>query len=142
MWGFILSLLALLLMYPVGVLVNWTTPLIKDRWAKRSQAALKNRIFKLEAEIKAYSGTEVFSPFQNIVMTAFKTVFLLILTATHSIIWAVAQRPIHLWSGPYVGMLLMTALCLYYMSEAHNSYRARYRRQNERRLALLREKLI
>jgi hypothetical protein len=32
-WGFVLSLVALFLLYPVGVIVNITTPKLQNWWA-------------------------------------------------------------------------------------------------------------
>jgi hypothetical protein len=141
-WGFVLSLLALLSMYPVGVLINWTTPAIRDWWARQSQARLKKRIEKLESEVRTYSGVPTFDAFQNIVITALKTILLCLVSATHAIIWAVAPKPVHIWSQPYMGHFMVVGLSLYCITNVHNRFRVRYRRQREERLRLLRSKLI
>jgi hypothetical protein len=50
-WGFVLSIVALILLYPMGVLVNVTTPKLQNWWAARSQASLQKRIRTLQAEL-------------------------------------------------------------------------------------------
>ena len=47
-WGFILSLLALLLMYPVGLIVNISSPKLQDWFAGWSKDRLLARIDKLQ----------------------------------------------------------------------------------------------
>ncbi len=59
-WGFILSVAALILMYPVGLLVNWSSPKIQDWWASWSQRRLQKKIQGLERELRTpLSGEEV-----------------------------------------------------------------------------------
>jgi hypothetical protein len=50
-WGFVLSMVALLLIYPVGVIVNITTPKLQNWWATRSRASLQTRIKTLQEEL-------------------------------------------------------------------------------------------
>jgi hypothetical protein len=54
-WGFVLSVLALVLMYPVGILTNITTPKLQNWWAERSRTALIKRIDKLHEELRGRS---------------------------------------------------------------------------------------
>jgi hypothetical protein len=59
-WGFILSVLALILMYPVGLLVNWTSPKFQDWLAAWSQRRLQKKIWGLEREVSnPITGEEV-----------------------------------------------------------------------------------
>ena len=60
-WAFILSVLAIVLMYPVGLVINLTTPLVQNWIAKRSKASLEKRISKLETtltELEQYPPTD------------------------------------------------------------------------------------
>jgi hypothetical protein len=50
--GNIVSLVALLLAFPLSLLANLATPKIRNWWAERSKTALENRIRKLEAELR------------------------------------------------------------------------------------------
>jgi hypothetical protein len=50
-WGIFLGILAILLMYPVGVLINLTTPLVRNWIATWSKTSLDKRIAKLESEL-------------------------------------------------------------------------------------------
>jgi hypothetical protein len=62
-WGFILSLAALLLMYPVGLLINLTSPKIQNWWAARSQQSVVKRLNKLESEL---GELEEFRPLEEV----------------------------------------------------------------------------
>lgn len=50
-WGFWLAILGIILMYPIGVLINLTTPSIANVLASRTKKSLDNRIAKLEREL-------------------------------------------------------------------------------------------
>ncbi len=67
-WGFILSLVALVLLYPAGVLVNLTTPKIKNWWASRSQATLKKRIHILQSRLSVMETVPVCTDFEDMVL--------------------------------------------------------------------------
>ncbi len=47
-WGFVISIIALLGAYPLSLLVNLTSPALKNWWAERSIASIRKRIDKLE----------------------------------------------------------------------------------------------
>jgi hypothetical protein len=55
-WGFILSVLAILLMYPVGLLINLTSPVIQNWIATRSKKSLERRIEILENELASWEN--------------------------------------------------------------------------------------
>jgi hypothetical protein len=50
-WGTILAIVAIALMYPVGVLINLTTPLVQNWIAARSKVSLIKRIALLESKL-------------------------------------------------------------------------------------------
>jgi hypothetical protein len=62
-WGFILSIVAILLMYPMGLLINMTTPAVQNWIASRTKSSLIKRIALLENKLaeleKAPPITEV-----------------------------------------------------------------------------------
>jgi hypothetical protein len=47
-WGFWISIIALLVTYPLGLLANLTSPKLKNWWARRSQESLARRIARLK----------------------------------------------------------------------------------------------
>jgi hypothetical protein len=51
-WGFVLSILAIVLMYPMGILINFTSPKVSDWWAGRSMRRLEHRIALLEEKMR------------------------------------------------------------------------------------------
>jgi hypothetical protein len=58
-WGFILSLAALLLMYPIGLLINLTSPKIETWSAGWSRDRLAKRVQKLEEKLHIHKLTEL-----------------------------------------------------------------------------------
>ena len=64
-WGIILAVLAIVLMYPVGLLINLTTPMVADWIATRSKAALIRRIAKLEARLAELEKDPALTDFEN-----------------------------------------------------------------------------
>jgi hypothetical protein len=64
-WGFILSITALLLMYPVGVLINLTSPGIRNWWAARSRKSLTKRIDILQRQLQRAEALTALSEFEN-----------------------------------------------------------------------------
>jgi Na+-transporting methylmalonyl-CoA/oxaloacetate decarboxylase gamma subunit len=67
-WAFIFSVLALVLMYPVGVLINITTPRLQNRWAARSRSALQARIARLEGELNRMPGLPEVSEVEDMIL--------------------------------------------------------------------------
>ena len=55
-WGFILSVVALLLMYPVGLLVNMTSPLVVRGLFNMSEMKLRERIAYLDLRLGEDGG--------------------------------------------------------------------------------------
>src|ERR1700694_4271498 len=64
-WGFILSIAAIVLMYPVGVLINLTTPTIANWFSTWTKTSLQNRINKLEKELAELEKNPPFDEFQD-----------------------------------------------------------------------------
>ena len=61
-WAFILSLLTLILMYPAGLLINLTTPLVANWLAKWSRSSLEKRISKLENKLAELEKNPAIDP--------------------------------------------------------------------------------
>lgn len=64
-WGIVLAILAIVLMYPVGLLINLTTPLVQNWIVTRSKASLINRIAKLENQLVELEKTPVITDVEN-----------------------------------------------------------------------------
>lgn len=73
-WAFILSLLTLILMYPAGLLINLTTPLVANWLAKWSRSSLEKRISKLENKLAELEKNPAIDPVQNEMLWAIKSV--------------------------------------------------------------------
>jgi hypothetical protein len=63
--GIILAIIAILLMYPVGLLINLTTPLVANLIASRSKASLIKRIARLENELDELEKIPPISDVEN-----------------------------------------------------------------------------
>jgi hypothetical protein len=74
-WGFILSLLALLLMYPVGILINITSPKVANWWSTRSKNSVIERITRLQCELAQLEKTPAFSEYEFHVLRAIGAMF-------------------------------------------------------------------
>jgi hypothetical protein len=58
----VLAIVALILMYPVGVFANLTSPRIRDWYSTRSQKGLRERIVELEQRLERSRSTWTFTP--------------------------------------------------------------------------------
>jgi hypothetical protein len=67
-WGVILGVLALLLMFPMGVVINLVTPVIKDWWARRSHTSLVARMKKVSAELDAMQSRSLMTDNEDLLM--------------------------------------------------------------------------
>lgn len=70
-WALIISILGLLLIFPIGLLVNIATPIVQDWWAARSIHALKIRIEMLTRELSELESTPTFGEFEDQMVTEF-----------------------------------------------------------------------
>lgn len=64
-WGFILSIVAIVLMYPVGLLINMTTPVVQNWIATTTQQSLINRIARLEKQLEELEKVPALDEVQN-----------------------------------------------------------------------------
>lgn len=85
-WGFYLSLAAILLMYPVGLLINLTTPVVQNWLARRTKSSLKNKISELERRLSELEKLPAIDEVQDNVLWGIKSVRIGILAATNTII--------------------------------------------------------
>ena len=73
-WGFILSIVTLILMYPVGVMINMTTPLLQNWLSTWTRASLDQRIAKLEAQLANLEQIPEIDAVQNQILWEIKSV--------------------------------------------------------------------
>jgi hypothetical protein len=73
-WGFILGIATLILMYPVGVMINMTTPLLQNWLATRTRASLDKRIAKLEGQLANLEQIPEIDAVQNQILWEIKSV--------------------------------------------------------------------
>ena len=88
-WAFVLSIIAILLMYPVGVLINLTTPRIANSIAARGKSSLKKRISKLEEKLATLEKNPPIDEVQDEVLWGIKSVKMRIVRAETTIIMAI-----------------------------------------------------
>lgn len=84
-WGFILAILGIVLMYPVGLLINLTTPLVQMWIATRSTASLRNRIQRLEGELAELEKTPPISEVEDQLLWNGRATKIAILGATSTL---------------------------------------------------------
>lgn len=82
-WGVALGVLALLLMFPVGITTTILGPKIQNWWASRSRVSLMARIDNLEASLKTCEGLPTLSDAENIMLRGIEI-----------LLWAVGLIPL------------------------------------------------
>src|SRR5262245_35716989 len=89
-WGILLALVGLALMYPVGVLINLTTPLIRNKISTWSQASLRKRIALLEKELAALDQNPAMDDVEHQILWEIKTVKMSVLNGVNSVVLILA----------------------------------------------------
>ena len=87
-WGFILGVLTLLFAYPVGLLVDITSPEIQNWWSTRSQASLKKRISLLEQELARLEAIQPLNHYENRLLRGVEELQLLVSGGTYMLLTA------------------------------------------------------
>jgi hypothetical protein len=85
-WGFILSIIALLAMYPVGLLINMTTPAIQNWLAKFTRASLEKRIAELERRLEKLEEIPELSDVDNHILWEVKSTRLTVISHTNIVL--------------------------------------------------------
>jgi hypothetical protein len=67
-WALLISIVALILMVPLGIATNVLTPKLQNWWASRSRTALSRRIDKLEAQVAASEELEKLSSTEDMIL--------------------------------------------------------------------------
>jgi hypothetical protein len=70
-WALIISIIGLLLIFPLGILVNIVTPKLQDWWAARSVKALMSRIEKLTNKLFEIEANPPLNEFEDQMVTEF-----------------------------------------------------------------------
>lgn len=119
-WGFILAIIAILLMYPVGILINITTPVVANWIARRSKAALAKRINDLENQLLELDALPAISEVDDEILWDLKRTKMLIITGTWFIaVWIVSAVGA-LSSGVLAAVLITYSLSIFRMRGAHD----------------------
>lgn len=85
-WGFIVSLIALALMYPVGLLINLTTPAVRNWISKWSRNSLAKRITLLENELTQVEKIPPIDEVQDEMLWGIKRLRLEVMNSTNVIL--------------------------------------------------------
>jgi hypothetical protein len=88
-WGFVLSIVTLILMYPVGLLINLTSPAIANWLSTWSKNALQKRIDKLEMELAQLEKTPGFDEFQDRALWGVTSIKINVLGCSNTVVIAV-----------------------------------------------------
>jgi len=67
-WGIVLAIVAITLAFPLSLLGNLVTPKFRNWWAQRSVTAVRERITKLERQLKRLEVYDVLPESEEIVM--------------------------------------------------------------------------
>ena len=89
--GIILGIAAIVLMYPVGLLINLTTPTIQLWIATRTRTSLGNRIALLEAELKALEEFPAIEEVQDETLWEIRRTQLIVMAAACLVVLAIAD---------------------------------------------------
>jgi hypothetical protein len=89
--GIILAIVAIVLMYPVGVLINMTTPAIHLWIATRTRTSLVKRIERLEAELKALEEFPAIDEVQDETLWDIRRLHMLVIAATSLIVLVIVD---------------------------------------------------
>jgi hypothetical protein len=81
-WGFILSLAAIVLMYPVGLVINMTTPIVQNWVATRTKQSLVKRIDRLENELAELEKIPPIDEVQDHILWGLKAIRILLIGVT------------------------------------------------------------
>jgi hypothetical protein len=84
-WGFILSLATIVLMYPVGLLINMTTPIVQNWVATRTKQSLVKRIERLENELAELEKIPPIDEVQDYVLWGLTAIRILIIEVTSTL---------------------------------------------------------
>jgi hypothetical protein len=85
-WGFILSVIALIAMYPVGILINVTSPKLQNSWATRSQQKITQRIVRLKAQLKKAEELPLLTSVEGELLLSFQRMNMQITLVVHLIL--------------------------------------------------------
>jgi hypothetical protein len=85
-WALILTVFGLIIMYPVAILANMSTPWIKNWWAERSSTASQKRIAKLEKELASIEAIPELSIPLNMVFEGILNTMRVIPRSVHIVI--------------------------------------------------------
>ena len=69
-WGILLGIVAILLAFPLSLIANLVTPKIRNWWAERSVATIKERIASLESEVTKIGARSLF-PWDHVLLLKF-----------------------------------------------------------------------
>jgi hypothetical protein len=90
-WGITIGIIAILLIYPGGLLVNMTTPAVQRWIATRTRTSLANRITRLEAELKALEEFPPIDEVEDETLWDIRKVHMLVIAATSLIVLVIVD---------------------------------------------------
>ena len=114
-WALVLAIIALVLMVPANLAANFLTPVLKNWWAARSQAAIKKRIETLEKELSRLEHEHpLISEVADIGLQGIAMFGYLVSIALIFILYIVGTLPLRFHEPPSVSaaLLSLTALIL------------------------------
>jgi len=131
-WGFILSLAAIVLMYPVGVLINLSSPKIHNWYSSRSVDKAAERANALRDRLQHLKQIEIGHPAYTSILSACMLLSLQLGATTHLLLGAlflgkVPKADSPLFRGLVVSNVGLTGVVYYKLRRWRNRYSARYR---------------
>jgi len=89
-WGFVLSVMALLGAYPLSLLANLTSPILKDWWARRSTKSLEKRVAKLQAELSGMATIPLLTPIESKMFQAIRMLMMVAFAGPYFVLGSLA----------------------------------------------------
>jgi hypothetical protein len=77
-WGLIVAVLGILLLYPMGLLINMTTPLVQSWMARRAKSSLENRIDRLQRNLAELEEKPAITEFEEMLLWHVKSTRILL----------------------------------------------------------------
>lgn len=131
-WGFILSLVAIVLMYPVGVLINITSPKLYNWYAGRSTDKAAERVTALTEKLHHLKQIDAGHPAYVSILTACMVIGLQVGATAHLLLGALfLDKTIKDGAGPFLVLdsmnIVFMAAVFFRLRQVRNRYSKRYR---------------
>jgi hypothetical protein len=139
-----LAIVALLLMYPVGLLVHFTAPRFQNWWASRSRAAMIARRDKLIDELLGLKDAPMISAGEDAILAGISVVFEFLVSCAGMLVNGVGVMLVWIFRDSrrtVVGVAAIVIFCLLWMFSVYVAAFRKLQRNRQRISQRYRDKL-